>query len=321
MQPDVRQLANRTFLIANEVLVRSRRRRKNVMTPEGSLRLLFARYCPLIAMIACCAPTASLAQDKPDAKQQQRERLLAQMRTLAQDTQVRFQAGERPPQLLASPVFRYDDQPRHFLDATMWAWTDRGRPVAFEKIEAMAQAEPQWGHCFASASESLLAVQWAGGREYRSTAPGADFRPLPDAPDVPASNAARKRALRKLAGNFSARILTDLATNTSETMRLLPTPIFEYSEPETKELLGAVFGLATSGTNPDVLILLEARGEQDELAWHYAVARMTIGGVTLKYRDAEVWRVEYHPPQPTAFPTWTFFFTPRNQTSETEPVE
>ncbi len=271
-------------------------------------------------LVGCAAigwrPTANLAQDKPDAKQQQRERLLAQMRALAEETQVQFQQGKRQPQLVASPMFRYDDQPRHFVDATMWAWTDRGRPVAFEKIEAMAQDRPRWGYCFTSVSDRLLTVKWGDGRVYRSTEPGVEFRPLPGAPAASARIADRKLQARKLVRDFSARILTDDRTNTSEEMRLLPTPIFEYVHPETQSFLGAVFALATSGTNPDVLILLEPRKENGKTAWHFAVARMTAGGVNLKYKNETIWQAPFCKAVPTALTTWTFFSTLRTESPD-----
>ncbi|HVA49845.1 MAG TPA: hypothetical protein VNH11_25990 [Pirellulales bacterium] len=99
-------------------------------------------------------------------------------------------------------------------------------------------------------------------------------------------------------------------------MRLLPTPVLEYSDPESKEYLGAVFGFATNGTNPDLLVLLEPRRADGAPIWHYAAGRMTIGRVTLKYRGGPVWQVEFCPPRPAAFPSWTFFLTPRHEPSD-----
>ena len=265
----------------------------------------------VLMMVTSIAAVAEPPRNSDD-QEQQRAQLLDQMRSLAQGTTVRYQQNGRQPQLVDSPVFRYHDQPRFFLDATMWVWTDQGRPVAFEKIEVMAQDRPRWGYCFTSVSERLLEAAWGDVRSYRSTAPGVEFRPLTDAPAVPTQNTARKLAARKLVSAFSARILLDDRTNVTEEMRLLPTPIFEYSDPGTKTFLGAVFGLATSGTNPDVLLLLEPRdGAGHESAWHYAVGRMTAGGVKLKYRDETVWEVDYCRPVPTALPNWTFFNTPR----------
>jgi hypothetical protein len=273
--------------------------------------LQFAVSCVAIFAVISIA-TAADTVDNPD-KERQRAQLLEQMRELAKATTVRYQDVDRVPKLLDSPVFRYDDQPRRFIDATIWVWTDAGRPVAFEKIEAMVQDLPKWGYCFTSVAEGLLDVRWSDGREFHSTALGIEFLPLIDAPAVPARSTTRKLEARKLVRDFSARILTDDRANTSEEMRLLPTPILEYGDAESKEFLGAVFGLTTNGTNPDLLILLEPRKSDGQPTWHYAIGRMTIGGVTLKYRDNVVWTVDFYPPRPTAFPTWTFFYTLRQE--------
>lgn len=290
------------------------------MMPERSLWRSIAGVFLLVATIVCCAAlAANLAngaeQDDKQREQARRERLLVQMRELAQQTQVRFQHGDRQPQLLASPVFRYDDKPRRFLDATLWVWTEEGRPVAFEKIEAMELSVPAWQYCLASVSEELLEVKWSSGLRFRSTEPGIEFRPLPEAPDVAAGAAQRKRQARELAPNFSARIVTEPTANQSEAMRLLPRPIFEYSEAGSKAFLGAVFGLTTSGTNPDLLLLLEARGEDGRLNWNYALARMTTGGLKVQYHGAPVWEADSVAPQSTTFPTWLFFAAPRDETA------
>ncbi|HXT57921.1 MAG TPA: hypothetical protein VN699_04770 [Pirellulales bacterium] len=290
------------------------------MKPRASVWRSIIGVCLLAAAaVVCAALAANLANGAEDDKRQQRERLLAEMRSRAKQTQVRFEQGDRQPQFFDSPVFRYDDQPRHFRDATMWVWTEGGRPVAFQKIEAMEEDPPRWGYCFSSVFDGLLAVRWGDGREYRSTARGAEFHLIPGESAAAARNTARKLQARKLVRNFSARILTDDLANTTEEMRLLPTPIYEYSVPETKSFLGAVFGFATSGTNPDVLILLEPRDAAGgESVWHYAACRMTAGGVKLKYRDETVWEVEYCRPVPTAFPTWTFFNALRTSISGAE---
>lgn len=287
------------------------------MTPKRSLWRTVAGICLLIAtIVGCAALAANLANGAEDdarqKEQQQRERLLAQMRELAKQTQVRFQQGDRQPQLFASPVFRYDDQPRGFLDATMWLWTDNGRPVAFEKIEVMPD---KWQYCFTSASEKLLAVKWGDDREYHSTAPGIDFVPIVDFPAAPAAGPARKSAARKLARDFSARIF-EVYVDSSEEMRILPTPIFEYSDPQTKDFHGAVFSVAASGINPAALIVLEPRAADGRSVWHYAIARMTSCGVILKYRGNIVWQVEAHRAPPRDFPTWTFFYTPRRELTD-----
>ncbi|HEV3025215.1 MAG TPA: hypothetical protein VGX76_22245 [Pirellulales bacterium] len=234
------------------------------------------------------------------------------MRTLAESTKVRFENDQREPQFIRSAVFRYDDQPRRFIDATMWVWTDAGRPIAFEKIEAMTYGSPRWGYCFTSLAFDPLVVEWSHGRRYHTTEPGVEFQVLPDAPEVASRNVQRKRQIRELSREFSARIVTDPRENNSEAMRLLPTPIFEYTDAKSNLLQGAVFGFATSGTNPDLLIVLEVRPEGREIQWYFAPVRMTIGAVTVTHRDHQVWDVPFLEPGDATFPTWTFFPTPRD---------
>ncbi len=251
--------------------------------------------------------------------------MLAEMQSLAQQTKVSYEGHAAGLKLSDKPVFRYDDQPRRFIDATMWVWTDQGRPVAFQKIEALEYGDPEapssrWQHCFTSTALDRLAVEWPEKRHFRSTEPGIVFAPLAAAPAVAEGNAPRKRQARELARKFTGRIVTSPKANIAQQMRLLTTPILEYIDPQTKEYRGSVFGLSTNGTNPDVLVLLEVRGDEERPAWHFAPARMTCCEVTLSFADTKVWDVEWVNGTEAPFPTWTFFTSARqSQAAEDAP--
>jgi hypothetical protein len=246
-----------------------------------------------------------------EAAQERRKLLLDQMQSLAGQTKIELAGSKRGPDLVKSPVFRYDDQPRRFIDATMWVWTHEGRPVALQKVEAKyfpSTGDPQWGFCFTSVSRDRLSVAFpADNRTFRSTEPGIAMRPLDGAPAVGRGAVQRKRQARELVREFSARVLMDPKNNITQEMRLLTTPIFEYSDSKSQEFAGAIYGFAANGTNPDLLVLLEVGGEASRPAWHFAPARMTSGGVTLKYDDAKVWEVPWVNWNEAPFPTWTFF--------------
>ena len=273
------------------------------------------RLLPHIALLtAALAAVGTLAPASADELTERRELLLAEMRAVAEKTTVEFDSGAGRPQLVKNPVFRYDDQPRGFIDATMWAWTDAGLPVAFQKVEASIDGvtgAPKWGYCFASVSENRLRVQWQDGKTFRSTEAGAAFRPHPEAPRVADRSAARRLQVRELSRDFSARILLNPRTNSTEEMRLLARPIYEYDDPPG-QYRGAAFGYSTGGRNPDLLILVEARQADGVLRWHYAPVRLTIGGVTIKLDGKSVWEVPFIEPRPQDMPTWTFFYEPRN---------
>jgi hypothetical protein len=268
-----------------------------------------------LTLLGSLAVSPAAADEKTERR---RAQLLEEMTALAKETKVSFAEGSRAAELVQKPVFRYDDQPRRFIDATMWIWTDRGRPVACQKIEAKLHLdtnEPLWGYCFTSLSADKLEVKWSE-RTYRSTEPGIVFQPLANAPAPAARTTERRRQLRELARGFSGRILQNPRTNDSTEIRLLTTPIFEYADPEGQLLAGAVFGYETNGTNPDLLVLLEARGEAEKPAWHVAPARMTTGGITLSYRDANIWEAPFVSPNQGPFSNWLFFRTPRKPVSD-----
>ena len=111
-----------------------------------------------LAMMVCLASVAWC--DEP--AERRRAQLLEQMRDLAGKTEVACAAEGTPPVFNKTPVFRYDDQPRGFIDATMWVWTVEGRPLAFQKIEAKYHTktnQPQWGFCFTSVSRETISAK------------------------------------------------------------------------------------------------------------------------------------------------------------------
>src|SRR2546425_9543340 len=189
-----------------------RRTTTNLGLPRPGLATLALRRGLGLATMAALLLSTFYGQEKAKEDKEKNERrraqLLDEMRGLAQQTKVQFAKGDRQVELVKDPVFRYDDQPRRFIDATMWVWTEGGRPVAFQKIEAKYHVEngrPQWGLCFASTADDLLSVQWTSDRTYRSAEPGIAFKALSEAPAVAAENVKRKRQLRELARSFSAR--------------------------------------------------------------------------------------------------------------------
>jgi hypothetical protein len=270
-----------------------------------------AQLAALVATLVVWGATAPAADKEQTA--QRRAQLLAEMTSLAEKTQVAGESGT-PLELVQKPVFRYDDQPRLFIDATMWIWTDEGRPVACQKIEARLHQDtnrPQWGYCFTSLAEGKLAVAWAGDRKYESTEPGIAFLPVPGAPQPAARPAERRRQAREIARRLSGRILINSRTSASAEMRLLTTPIYEYGAQAADLPAGAVFGFETNGTNPDLLVLVEVRDSAEKPTWQIAPARMTTGGITLNYDNEKIWEAPFVSPHDGPFANWLFFSTPR----------
>ncbi len=273
-------------------------------------------WCFVVASWGARADDADEDADK-QAAQARKERFTNYMRDFAESTAIRLAAVNGEPEqtakLVPQPVFRYSDEERFIPDATLWVWTRDARPVAFQKVEGNNHGGGQmWTICFASLSEGLLNVRWPlARRDYAARTPGVTFKPIPKA-DPPAETA-RKRTvqLRTLKDRFSGRLgVNDQGKGGAET-RTIAKPIFEYADPESKLPLGAIFGLSSTGTNPDLLLLIEARRDgAGAWRWEYAHARMTSASLRVRLDDDEVWAEGNA--TPGALDNWIYYFLARD---------
>ena len=73
-------------------------------------------------------------------------------------------------------------------------------------------------------------------------------------------------------------------------LRLLPTPLFRYHAAQTGVIDGALFALvSTAGTDPEVLLLIEAKEEGGKVRWEFACGRFSDRSLHVKRGDKEVW--------------------------------
>jgi len=283
---------------------------------------IFAISVSLIAGATLFTPPARVARaddaedefEKQEA-QARKERYTNWMRTYAEGTNIRLQGKEDEEELTAemvpNPVFRYSDEQRAIPDATLWVWTRNARPVAFQKVEGNNHGGGrQWTICFASLSEGLLSVRWPDQQVYTARKPGVRFDPIPRAEPPAATSRARTAQLKALKERFTGRLSVNNDGTAGAETRTMAKPIFEYADPQTKLPLGAIFGMTSTGTNPDLLLLIEARPDGDgKLRWEYAHARMTSNSLRVRLDDAEIWAEEDLPNRD--FDNWTYYFLRR----------
>ncbi len=261
------------------------------------------------------------ADNQTAAQKERTEALYKWTRKYAQDTHITVlnKGDGEAAELRAEPVMRYSDQPRFIADATLWVWSLRGRPVAIQKVEVNdTTATPLWTVCFAALSEELVEAKWPFGQTFKTTKPGCVFEAIPSA-DPPAEKAAvRTLQMRALSRRFSGSVYSSVQ-NSNIPMRLLPKPVYEYSDPETTLPLGAIFGLADNGTNPAVFVVIEARPNKDgTLAWHHAHSRMTADIGKMSFDETTIWEFKpvNVPNDPsTNFDNWMYYFMRRNLTT------
>src|SRR5262249_4786823 len=117
---------------------------------------------------------------------------------------------------------------------------------------------------------------------------GVEFSPVPHAPSLAATPAARLRQMRDLAGEFTVQ--RDHPEQGKGFMRLLAQPIYRYSRAEAGVLDGAMLAFGEE-TDREAYLLLEARAS-DKPEWQFAFARMNIVKLTGAFQEETVWEVD-----------------------------
>jgi hypothetical protein len=236
--------------------------------------------------------------DEPaDGEKRPQSKAMAAMFERAKAARVSTENRPDPPiTLLAEPLMHFSDPEINILNAGLWAYSDGGRPQALLKVEAHQWAGdvlPQvtWVHCFVSTSGDRLVAVWPNGPRFMAREAGLKLETFPDGPQPAESRRARLTQMKQLARRFSSRCIDESKDDLE--MRLLPTPVHRYADPEAGVQDGAVFAFSASGTNPTLVLLVESFHPQGEAAkWQYSLSRMTVREMTVKLDD----RVVYEQP-------------------------
>ena len=207
-----------------------------------------------------------------------------------------------PVPLVVAPVFRNSDELRRIEDGGLWIWTQSGRPVAAMKVEHYQPGvHPRpWLYCFTSLSSELVTAEWDGDPTFKASKPGVTWKPLDDAPAK--TRAARLAQMREIARRFSAEI-SDFE-GTVRQMRLLPRPLYRDDDGLADVEDGALFGFTGTGTNPDLLLMLDLPKEGH---WRFGFAGMTAEGLTVRLKDNVVWQIPHKAGKGQVFDNWTYF--------------
>ena len=70
----------------------------------------------------------------------------------------------------------------------------------------------------------------------------------------------------------------------------MPQPLYRFEKTSSDLLDGALFSLV-NGTDPEVLLLIEARRTANGFQWQYALARLSTRELQVTYDGQKVWSV------------------------------
>jgi hypothetical protein len=93
--------------------------------------------------------------------------------------------------------------------------------------------------------------------------------------------------MRRLAQEFTGHSIDRDAKRWE--LRLVPAPLYRYPTGKAGVIDGAIFALvSTAGTDPEVLLVIEAREVNGKPGWEYACGRFSDWELRVQRKDAEV---------------------------------
>lgn len=175
----------------------------------------------------------------------------------------------------------------------VFVWLAGGRPEVVGTIFSHPENSRRViCHEFHSLSLQTLQVDRESATRATRWVPqaGITFTPITGAPAVAGTAAQRLVQLRQLADSFSAKSVDRQQQGESWVLRRLTRPLIRY-QPGTKESLdGALYAFCTSaGTDPEIMLLIEARAAKDGWSWQFAAGRFSDLDLYLTRDDGEVW--------------------------------
>jgi hypothetical protein len=180
-----------------------------------------------------------------------------------------------------------------YFEACTYLWTFRGRPAVVACIFSTHRpGDPlQFCHAFHSILRQPVVVEKEGRRIWYPASSGIEFKRAPDAAPPGQSAVARLRQMKGMAAQFSPTLVRWREDGSDrEELRLLPQPIYRYESADRELLDGGVFAFV-QGTDPEVLLMIEAVHDRDGFAWEYGFVRRSSGILEARHRGKLVWTV------------------------------
>lgn len=202
-------------------------------------------------------------------------------------------APKKELELTKEPLFEWSNP----VDAggqqgVVFLWLRDGRPAAlgciFSEPEGRLKGRKVIHELHALDREKLLVSRPNGVLNEWKPQAGLERKELSDAAPPAASRGARLVQMRRLAQEFTGHEIGSKGKRLD--LRLLPTPLYRYPAAKTGIVDGALFTLvSTSGTDPEVLLLIEAREKGGKTHWEYACGRFSDRSLYVQRKSKEVW--------------------------------
>jgi hypothetical protein len=237
----------------------------------------------LILMLAADDPAESLAK----------KMLPVYVKEISEYTMAVESAPKKALALTKAPVFEWSNPVREGVQqGVVYLWLrEDGRPAVlgciFSEPEGRLKGRKVIHEFHALDTEKLLVSRPNALNEWKPQA-GLERKDLPDSPAPAATAGARLVQMRRLASEFTGHEVDGEGKKWE--LRLLPAPLYRYPSAKTGVVDGALFTLVSNaGTDPEVLLLIEAKETEGKLRWQFACGRFSDRSLYVQRKEKEIW--------------------------------
>ena len=249
---------------------------------EPVLNVAVRRF--LIAVIVSICPSLAPAQSANDAKARKAEadKMIGEESVAYK---IALAADDRNLSLHPVPVKSWTNDLNGEFYGSVFIWTLDGRP---QVVGSLYRSYTPFNY-FAAELQSLSEHELLAAKDEQAVwqpPAGVKFQSVPDGATPSQSHPVRLIQMRSLARLFAGQ-LTD-EDKVRRTLQISPQPLYRYDKTPANLLDGAMFSLV-NGTDPEVLLLIEARRTADGFQWQYALARLCVSELQVTYNGQKVW--------------------------------
>lgn len=194
------------------------------------------------------------------------------------------------------PVLRWSNPTAGEVYGDIYLYTHHGRPVSM--VSYYRWIHPNWGSTVEvhSLYHDRMVGTADGVRFWTPKDTGLKYSPLERAERPASAAAARLVQMRRIADEFSVQLEDTRGDQlgVKRSLRRLTQPLFRFPSPsaDANYLDGALFAFV-EGTDPELLLFVDAVAEKDGPTWRFAIARMNTDHILVFRQEQVVWEAPH----------------------------
>lgn len=258
-----------------------------------AIRIPFCAGLTVVALLlgstdAADPPKADEKKDRPEKENEEYRRAAEKV---IDGIEVEVLVGEKwtAVKRIEKPLLYYGDATRDNDRGSVWAWGEKGRPVALLELWQSVDERSVWYFAVCNTSGGKVRATRGGETWWRENESASELKDVPGAPAPAADAPQRQRQLKQLVGKFAGHEFWD-PNNSRFELRRLERPLHAYRDENAGILDGALYTLA-NGTNPEIMLFVEARANPKDASkpvWQFTVGRLAHAELHLAYDGKEV---------------------------------